>query len=74
VRVGEQNVLVAEAQAKVLSTYGGEIKIQKHKILDHSENVQNTSEAISGINSDTEDDLAFVATSLSQLPPCSTKW
>lgn len=62
VRIGEQNVLVAEAQAKVLSTYGGEIKMQKHKILDHSENVQNTSEAISGINSDTEDDLAFVAT------------
>lgn len=62
VRIGEQNVLVAEAQAKVLSTYGGEIKMRKHKILDHSENVQNTSEAISGINSDTEDDLAFVAT------------
>lgn len=62
VRIGEQNVLVAEAQAKVLSTYGGEIKVEKHKILDHSQNVQNTSEAIDGISCDTEDDLAFVAT------------
>lgn len=62
IRIGEQNVLVAEAQAKVLSTYGGEIKMEKHKILDHSENIQNTFEETDGINSDTEDDLAFVGT------------